>query len=92
MLFDTGNDLNLQSLYTFTISRKFDNPRFHCIYTSFSTPKSKVNCSLNMRLTLANCARQVHELTIKYSNLPERYIKRAMEQVSEDIREFRMSG
>lgn len=36
-----------------------------------------------MRLTGLNCVKQVHELTIKYSNLPERYIKRSMEQVSE---------
>lgn len=34
-----------------------------------------------MRLTLANCAKKAHELTVKYSNLPERYIKRSMEQV-----------
>lgn len=37
-----------------------------------------------MRLTLPNCIRQVHELTIKYSNLPERYIKRSMEQVGQN--------
>lgn len=38
-----------------------------------------------MRLTLVNHAKKVHELTIKYSNLPERYIKRSMEQVSRNI-------
>lgn len=35
-----------------------------------------------MRLTAVNLATKVAEMTIKHSNLPERYIKRSMEVVS----------
>lgn len=54
--------------------------RTHLSETPCDSTKLPLN-HLKMRLTLPNCIRQVHELTIKYSNLPERYIKRSMEQV-----------